>query len=250
MLLALLPRLVSGWRPHPAGAGRPGGGPGGTGQSGSAYSALGDCGEQVEQPGVLGLLQPSLELVLHDGDELLVAESAVAVLVEDGEEDVNDVVGEVHPGRHHGHVLQRVLVDGGAGQVVEVERLLHVLQVHQQVEDLHVVVEGDAGERLSGQQDQGIKKTSSSPTLTTSPLTHLFLRVLVPSLHPLEDGAPLLGRVVRVGEEELRELPLRDPAGLRVRVLASELQPEDLALQAVLEVQEALDRQLAGQILT
>ncbi len=50
-------------------------------------------------------------------------------------------------------------------------------------------------------------------------------------LDPLEGGGPPLGRVVRVGKQELRQLPLRDPAG-GVRLLLGELQPQDLTLQS------------------
>ncbi len=47
---------------------------------------------------------------------------------------------------------------------------------------------------------------------------------------PFEGGGPPLGRVVCVGEQELRQLSLTDPAG-GVRLLLAELQPQDLTLQ-------------------
>ena len=48
--------------------------------------------------------------------------------------------------------------------------------------------------------------------------------------HPLECCCPPFRGVVSISEQELRQLPLRDPAG-GVRLLLGELQPEDLTLQ-------------------
>ena len=45
-------------------------------------------------------------------------------------------------------MLERGGVDGGAGQVVEGERLVHVLDVHQHLEDPDVVLQPDPLRRL------------------------------------------------------------------------------------------------------
>ena len=45
-------------------------------------------------------------------------------------------------------VLERGGIDGGAGQVVEGERLVHVLDVHQHLEDPDVVLQPDPLRRL------------------------------------------------------------------------------------------------------
>ena len=79
--------------------------------------------------------------------------------------------------------------------------------------------------------------------------SHHFLRVLVCPLDPLDDRRPLLGRVVGVGQEQLRQLPLADPARLRVWLLAGEFQGQDGGLQLRLELKEALDRQFAVEVL-
>lgn len=117
----------------------------------------------------------------------LVAKPSVPVLVEDGEDDVHHVVVQVHVGTHlkkHIYfekkklktrppnddgmefhlrdVLERLGVDGGAGEVVEVERLVHVLDVHQQVEDLDVVGQADAGVRLQKEQDKSVENSFKS----------------------------------------------------------------------------------------
>ena len=65
---------------------------------GRLRGALGHRGHEVDEAGVPRLLEAPLQLVLHDVDELLVAEAAVAVLVEDDEEDVDHVVGQPHVG--------------------------------------------------------------------------------------------------------------------------------------------------------
>ena len=44
----------------------------------------------------------------------LVGEPAIAVLVEEDEDDVDDVVGELHAGDGLGHVPHGVPLDGGA----------------------------------------------------------------------------------------------------------------------------------------
>ena len=53
------------------------------------------------------LLESPLQLVLHHVDELLVAEAAVAVLVKDGEDDVDDVIREVDVGTNLGRTYIR-----------------------------------------------------------------------------------------------------------------------------------------------
>ena len=70
---------------------------------------------------------------------------------------------------------------------------------------------------------------------------------LVSPLDSLEHRGPLLGRVVGIRQQELCELPLRDPA-LVIRVFPVELQSQDFPLQLVLELQEALDRQFTVQL--
>jgi len=45
--------------------------------------------------GVFRLLQPSHGSLLHDGDEFLVGQLSVAVLVEEDEDNVDDVIGEL-----------------------------------------------------------------------------------------------------------------------------------------------------------
>ena len=70
---------------------------------------------------------------------------------------------------------------------------------------------------------------------------------LVSPLDSLEHRGPLLGRVVGIRQQELCELPLRDPA-LGIRVFPVELQSQDFPLQLVLELQEALDRQFTVQL--
>jgi len=92
-------------------------------------------------------------------------DAGLTVLVEDGEDDGDDVVVEVDVGHRFGDVLQRGCVqsdrsepsarkkkvffitgvDRGAGDVVERQRRVHVVDVAQQVEEVQVVLQADAG---------------------------------------------------------------------------------------------------------
>merc|ERR1711911_84188 len=66
---------------------------------------------QSDEARVLGLLQAARQPLLHHRNELVFAELAVLVLVEDGEDDGDDVVVEVDVGHRFGDVLQRGGVD-------------------------------------------------------------------------------------------------------------------------------------------
>ena len=86
-------------------------------------ATLGHGWKQVEQACVFWLLQATLQLVLHDADELFVAEIAIAVLVKDGEDHFYDVVWQVNPGADLSHVFEGRRVDWGPSQVVKTKGL-------------------------------------------------------------------------------------------------------------------------------
>lgn len=115
------------------------------------------------------------------------------------------------------HMLQRGLVNRGAGNVVERQRRVHIVDVIQEVEEVQVLLVRDAAPRL--------------------------LEVL---LHALQLLRLLLVRVAGVGQHQFGEIRLGNVA-LLVRVLALELQRQNFPLQLVLELEELLDGQLLVQ---
>ena len=79
---------------------------------------------------------------------------------------------------HLCHVLERGGVDGRAGQVVEGERLVHILDVHEQLEDPDVVLETDPLRRLPRSAAAIIAVTLSAAVVTVA-LFSVFLPVPV-----------------------------------------------------------------------
>ena len=55
------------------------------------------------------------------------------------------MIRELNPGADLCGVRQHAPINARSGQIVEVERLVHVLNVHQHVEDVDVVAQADAG---------------------------------------------------------------------------------------------------------
>lgn len=71
------------------------------------------------------------------------ANEARTVSVEQREHDVDHVLADVHVGDRLRHVLQRLLVDRGARQVVEGQCRVHVGDRAQQLRERKVLLEAD-----------------------------------------------------------------------------------------------------------
>lgn len=147
------------------------------------------------------------------------AGSGLTVLVEDGEHDVDDVIGQLNVSDSLCDVLERRLIDRRSRDVVERQRRVDVVDVVQKVEEVEVFLQRNA------------------PAVVAEALLH--------ALHLLR---LLLVRVAGVCQQQFSEIALRNVAIL-VRVLPFELQREDFTLQVLLKLQELLDRQLLVHVL-
>lgn len=79
------------------------------------------------------------------------------VVIENGENDMDHVIAQIHVGNGFGHVFQRCLIDRCARDVVEHQRGVHVIDVAQKPEEIQVILLGHALARL---KPVGIRVTS------------------------------------------------------------------------------------------
>lgn len=142
----------------------------------------------------------------------------LTVLIEYREHHIDHMIVQFDVRHRFGHMLQRGLIDRRAGNVVECQRRVHVVDVVEEMEKVQVFLDRNAASVVA---------------------------------EPLFDSLHFLGllfvRVAGIGQQQFGKVAFANVA-LGVRILAPELQRQDLALQLMLELEKFLDREFLVQL--
>lgn len=112
------------------------------------FGALDQRLRKLDESGVFRFFQAAMNAIFHHRNELLVAQLAVLIVVENGENDAHHVIAQIDVRHRFGHVLQRCLIDRGARNVIEHQCGVHVVNVAQKPEKVQIILPGDALGRL------------------------------------------------------------------------------------------------------